>query len=210
MTRLTTRALGGLAALALVAALAACGSSGGSDASGTTGGTDKGKLTVGSKLDPEAQLLGQLMALTLESKGYSITTKIPTGNTDVTRAALTSGAIDIYWEFTSSGLTILKQDPIGDPTEAYDKAKELDAKNGITWLPSAAMNDTYALAVAADGDVSAEKLSDLSADDAKALKMCVDPEGGFRKDVLPLVSDSYGLDFPDTRQVGADLIPESV
>jgi osmoprotectant transport system substrate-binding protein len=38
----------------------------------------------------------------------------------------------------------------------------------------------------------------------------VDPEGGFRKDVLPLVKDSYGLEFPDTTQVGADLIPEAV
>jgi len=200
-----------LAALGLVAVLAACGSSGGSSDGGTTaagGSTDKGSITVGSKLDPEAQLLGQLMALTLTSKGYDVKTKIPTGNTDVTRKALTSGAIDVYWEFTSSGLSILKQDPIGDPTKAFDSVKALDAKNGITWLPSAEMNDTYALAVADGGPVKATTLTELK--DESSVKLCVDPEGGFRKDVLPLIKTSYGIDFTNTVQVGADLIPESV
>jgi len=215
MTRYRTRVLGGLAALVLVTCMAACGSSsGGSDASGsdTTAASssgDKGTLTVGSKLDPEAQMLGQLMALTLESKGYTIKTKIPTGNTDVTRKALTSGSIDIYWEFTSSGLAILKEAPIGDPTKAFDKAKELDAANGITWLPSAAMNDTYALAVADGGKVKATSLTELK-DEASGLKLCADPEGGFRTDVLPVVKSTYGIDFPDTVQIGADLVPESV
>jgi osmoprotectant transport system substrate-binding protein len=213
MPRTARRLFGALIALVLVLGVTACGDDDddpSASSSGSTDGGDKGSLTVGAKLDPEAQLLGNLMALTLEEKGYDITRKIPTGNTDVTRAALTGGDIDIYWEFTSSGLTILEQDPIGDPEEAYEKAKELDAENGITWLPSAEMNDTYALAVAEDGDVDATALGDLTPDEASELKLCVDPEGGFRKDVLPLVADSYGLEFPDSVQVGADLIPQSI
>ena len=110
-------------------------------------GGPKGKITVGSKLDTEAQLLGLMLSQTLTSKGYDVTNKIPTGNTDITRTALVNGDIDIYWEFTSSGLNIVKQKPIGDPQEAYTKVKELDAANGITWLEPATMNDTYALAV---------------------------------------------------------------
>lgn len=197
------RLLVALLALVLVTSAAACGSSGGASSSGGK------KITVGSKLDPEAQLLGNLMVLTLQDKGYDVTPKIPTGNTDVTRKALTDGAIDIYWEFTSSGLSILKQDPIGNPTEAFDKAKELDAKNGITWLPSADMNDTYALAVATGGKVKATTISELKSE-ADGLKLCVDPEGGFRKDVLPLIKSSYGIDFTDTVQQGADLLPAAV
>ena len=110
-------------------------------------GSGKGKITVGSKLDTEAQLLGLMMSQTLTNKGYDVTNKIPTGNTDITRAALVNGNIDIYWEFTSSGLNIVKEKPIGDPQEAYSKVKQLDAANGITWLDAATMNDTYALAV---------------------------------------------------------------
>ena len=213
MTTSTRKLFTALAALALVVGLAACGDDDDKSSSATTDASSSsgsgGAITVGAKLDPEAQLLGNLMAQTLEAKGYDVTTKIPTGNTDVTRQALTSDSIDIYWEFTSSGLTLLKQDPIGDPQEAYDKAKELDAKNGITWLPSADMNDTYALAVAEDGDVKATTMSELK-DEVDGLKLCVDPEGGFRKDVLPLVKTSYDIEFTDTTQVGADLIPQAV
>src|ERR1043165_3559745 len=111
MNRLATRALTAIVAMALLAGLAACGSSSGGSDSATTaasGAGDKGAITVGSKLDPEAQMLGQLMALQLEAKGYTVTTKIPTGDTDITRKALTSGKIDIYWEFTSTGLNTLK------------------------------------------------------------------------------------------------------
>jgi osmoprotectant transport system permease protein len=114
---------------------------------GTDTSKSKGKIAVGSKLDTEAKLLGTMLAKTLESKGYDVSTKIPTGNTDITRTALVNGDIDIYWEFTSSGLNLVEQSPIGDPQEAYEKVKQLDAANGITWLDSATMNDTYALAV---------------------------------------------------------------
>ena len=207
----TRKPVAALVALLLFVAVG-CGSSSkkSSDttASGSTSTSSK-SITVGSKLDPEAQLLGNLMALTLEGKGYKVKSKIPTGNTDITRKALTSGSIDIYWEFTSSGLTLLKQDPIGDPQKAFEKAKELDAKNGITWLPSADMNDTYALAVADGGKVKAKTMTELKSE-ASGLKLCVDPEGGFRKDVLPLVKTSYGIEFTNTTQVGADLIPQAV
>ena len=113
----------------------------------TPTGTGKGQITVGSKLDTEAQLLGLMMIQTLENKGYDVTNKIKTGNTDITRTALLNGDIDIYWEFTSSGLNIVKQKPIGDPQAAYAKVVDLDAANGVTWLESADMNDTYTLAV---------------------------------------------------------------
>src|SRR5919197_2299156 len=127
------------------------------------GGPEAKAIVVGSKLDTEAQLLGRLMALQLESKGYSVRTKIPLGGTDIIRKALTSKRIDAYWEFTGTGLNLLKQEPIGDPQAAYAKVKELDAANGVTWLPAARLNDTYALAVKGDGPIRARTLSELSA-----------------------------------------------
>jgi osmoprotectant transport system substrate-binding protein len=214
-TAFRTRVLVVFIALLVPATLVACGSKDkeSDNASGSNGGSgSKGTLTVGSKLDPEAQLLANLMVGLLTDKGYTVKTKIPTGSTDITRKALENGDIDIYWEFTSTGLSILKQDPIGDPQKAYDKAKSLDAKTGISWLPSAKMNDTYALAVADGGSVKAKTLSDLATEGTDNLKLCVDPEGAFRKDVLPLVSQSYGVKFAanNTVQVNADLIPQAV
>jgi osmoprotectant transport system substrate-binding protein len=195
----------------LVAAGMAAGCGGGGDRAQPDDG-GRGAITVGSKEDTEAQLLGRLLALTLADKGYQVTAKIPLGSTDLVRAALTSGRIDVYWEFTSSGLSVLHEDPVGDPTAAYEKVKALDAKNGITWLPPAAMNDTYALAVKGDGPISATTLSDLARllTTKPRMRLCADPEGSFRKDVLPRLHDGYGMDFAEVRQLDNALIPPAV
>lgn len=176
------------------------------------GGGDDKALVVGSKLDTEAQILGHLMAQQLEAKGYSVRTKIPVGGTDIIRKALTSKRIDMYWEFTGSGLNLLGQKPIGDPQAAYAKVKELDAANGVTWLPAARLNDTYALAVKGDGPITARSLSELapSVRSQPGGKLCVDPEGGFREDVLPVLQSVYGISFADTTQLGHSLIPAAV
>ena len=176
------------------------------------GGGDDKAVVVGSKLDTEAQILGHLMAAQLEAKGYSVRTKIPLGGTDIIRKALTSKRIDVYWEFTGSGLNLLGQQPIGDPQAAYAKVKELDAANGVTWLPAARLNDTYALAVKGDGPIAARTLSELAStvQAQPGAKLCVDPEGGFREDVLPVMQSVYGITFGDPTQLGHSLIPPAV
>ena len=177
------------------------------------GSDDAGKtIVVGSKLDTEAQILGRLLALQLEARGYDVSAKIPLGGTNIVRKALTSKRIDIYWEFTGSGLNLLGERPIGDPRAAYAKVRELDAANGVTWLPAARLNDTYALAVKGDGPIAARTLSELAGElrSQPGARLCVDPEGGFREDVLPLLQSVYGISFPETTQLGYELIPPAV
>lgn len=201
--------------LALALSASACGSD--DDEPSAAGGQPehegKAGIVIGSKLDTEAKLLGEMMAQVLEAKGYDVGRKIPTGPTDITRKALLEKEIDAYWEFTGTGLSLLDQPPVGDPKAAYENVKELDAANGVTWLPAAAMNDTYALAVKDQGGpVTAPSLSELAAElrEKPDTRLCVDPEGGFRADVLPVLKDSYGLVFSDERQLGNELIPPAV
>jgi osmoprotectant transport system substrate-binding protein len=178
------------------------------------GGTDDSgeSIVVGSKLDTEAQILGHLLAAQLEAKGYDVRRKIPLGGTNIVRKALESKRIDIYWEFTGSGLNLLGEKPIGDPRAAYAKVRELDAANGVAWLPAARMNDTYALAVKGEGPVTARTLSELAGElgSQPGARLCVDPEGGFREDVLPVLQSAYGISFPETTQLGYELIPPAV
>jgi osmoprotectant transport system substrate-binding protein len=177
------------------------------------GGGDGGRtIVVGSKLDTEAQILGHLLAAQLDAKGYDVRRKIPLGGTTIIRKALESKRIDIYWEFTGSGLNLLGEKPIGDPQAAYARVKELDAAKGVTWLPAARLNDTYALAVKGDGPVTARTLSELAGalTSQPGARLCVDPEGGFREDVLPLLQSVYGVSFPETTQLGYELIPPAV
>ncbi|HVW32056.1 MAG TPA: glycine betaine ABC transporter substrate-binding protein [Acidimicrobiia bacterium] len=186
-----------------------CGATG---EGGRAGSTGRGTIVIGSKLDTEAQLLARLMAVQLKGQGYPVRTKIPLGGTGIVRKALTSKKIDVYWEFTGTGLNLVGQKPIGDPEAAYARVKELDAARGVTWLPAARLNDTYALAVRDGGPVGARSLSEFGAElrTEPAGRLCVDPEGGFRDDVLPRLRTAYGIVFQNTTQLDHDLVPAAV
>ena len=58
----------------------------------------KGTIVVGSKIDTEGSLLGQMMILMLQDKGYDVVDKTQTGATSIVKAALETGEIDMYPE----------------------------------------------------------------------------------------------------------------
>ena len=134
-----------LFALVLMLILAACG---GSPSTGTTGGTTSSKvpITVGSKLDTEAQLLGEMYVLLLRKAGFTVNPKLALGQTPTVFAALKSGAIDLYPEFTATGLNLLSVKSAFDPAKDYQTVKNgFEQQYHITWLDYAPLNDGYAL-----------------------------------------------------------------
>lgn len=111
-------------------------------------------VRVGSKLDAEASLLGNIIVQTLEAKGIKTESKLQLGPTKITRNALLSGEIDIYPEYTGNGAFFfnIDSDPVWKNLESgYEKVKTLDAeKNHIVWLKPAPANNTWAIAVRKD------------------------------------------------------------
>src|SRR6266516_5561640 len=127
--------------------LAACGGSSASPptSSGTSTPT-KVPIIVGSKLDPEAQLLGEMYVLLLQKAGYTVTPKLALGQTPVVFNALKSNAIDLYPEFTGTGLNILGVKSAFNPQQDYQTVKNgFEQQYHITWLDQAPLNDGYAL-----------------------------------------------------------------
>src|SRR6266704_5928467 len=127
--------------------LAACGGSSASPptSSGTSTPT-KVPITVGSKLDPEAQLLGEMYVLLLQKAGYTVNSKLALGMTPVVFGALKSGAIDLYPEFTGTGLNILGVKSAYNPDQDYQTVKNgFEQQYHISWLDQAPLNDGYAL-----------------------------------------------------------------
>src|SRR2546421_2009343 len=136
-----------LFALVPLLILAACGgSSGSSSGTNTPSTSSKVPITVGSKLDPEAQLLGEMYVLLLQKAGYTVTPKLALGMTPTVFAALKSGAIDLYPEFTATGLNLLSAKSSFNPTQDYQTVKSgFEQQYHITWLDMAPLNDGYAL-----------------------------------------------------------------
>ena len=136
--------------LALVCLALAAGCAGSTSDGGAGQAADTGTITVGSKIDTEGELLSSIIKLVLENAGYTVVDKSQTGTTDVVRKALLNKEIDIYPEYTGSGLIFFpKSDSSvyknGEAGYAAVKAEDLKA-NKIVWLTPAKANNTWAIA----------------------------------------------------------------
>ena len=124
--------------------LSACGGTGGGTVNGTT--PSKGSVTVGGKKDVEAQLLTEMYSLLLSHAGYAVNTKLAFGNTPFNIAAIKNGDIDLYPEFTATGLNVLGIASTYDPQKDYQAVKNgFEQQYKITWLNPAPLNDGYAI-----------------------------------------------------------------
>ena len=120
--------------------------------SGSSGGT-AGAIKVGSKDFTEQFILGEMYALVLENKGFKVERKLNLGGTPVTQAALSNGQIDLYPEYTGTGLlTVLKQPANSNQKQVFDTvAKAYKEKFNLVWLEPAPMNNTQALVMTQEG-----------------------------------------------------------
>ncbi len=110
-------------------------------------------VRVGSKLDAEGGLLGNMIVHVLEANGIKTINKIQMGATKIVRSALIAGEIDIYPEYTGNAgfFFSVDRDPAWkNAAQAAAKAAELDLANKIVWLKSAPANNTWAIAVRKD------------------------------------------------------------
>lgn len=111
-------------------------------------------VSVGSKIDTEGALLGNMILLLLDQAGIPTHDRTQLGPTPIVRAALISGAIDIYPEYTGNAAFFFDDDsdPIWkDAAAGYQRAKMLDfAKNKLVWLHPAPADNTWAIALPKD------------------------------------------------------------
>jgi osmoprotectant transport system substrate-binding protein len=212
---LKTRVLAATVCMCVVAALAAgCAPSTGPATStkttpGATENQTKGPITVGSKIDTEGKLLGEMIVQMLQANGFKVNNKTEFGTTEVVRKALLSGEVDIYPEYTGSGLIFFKnQDPATykDPEAGYAADKRLDlAQNKIVWLAPAKANNTWALAL--DSDFAKTNglrtMSDLAAyvKAGKPVKIAASDEFFNNADAWPAFVKTYGFDIPASKRV---------
>lgn len=104
-------------------------------------------VRVGSKIDTEGALLGNLIQQVLEAHGVKTEGRLSLGNTKVVRTAIAAGEIDIYPEYTGNGAFFFsdEKNPAWKSAAAgYQRVKQLDYdKNRIVWLAPAPANNTW-------------------------------------------------------------------
>lgn len=122
-------------------------------------------VKVGSKDFTESLIISEIYALALEDAGIPVERKQNIAGSLV-HQAITSGEIDLYPEYTGTGLlTILKmKNSNNDPKIVYDIVKEAYKKEfNLIWLIPSSINDTNGIAIRTDVSkrLDIKTLSDL-------------------------------------------------
>ncbi|MDX1618638.1 MAG: ABC transporter permease/substrate-binding protein [Balneolaceae bacterium] len=111
-------------------------------------------LLVGGKNFTEHFILGHLLDLFIESQtDLTVETRLGLAGTKIVFDALTNGEIDLYPEYTGTGLHVLLKadeatlDSLGnDADRVYEYVKvETRERYGLTWLRPLGFENTYAL-----------------------------------------------------------------
>ena len=158
-------------------------------------------VRVGSKIDTEGKLLGNMMVLALEAGGVKTENKTALGNTKVLRGALIAGEIDIYPEYTGNGAFMFAEEsnPVWRNARAgYERVKALDMqKNKLVWLEPSPANNTWAIALRKDV-ATANKLKTLDdlgkwINGGGQFKLAASAEFVERSDAMPAFQAAYGF-----------------
>ena len=110
-------------------------------------------IIVASKPFGESYLLAEMFAQTLEARGLTVDRRPGLGATQVAFGALRSGAIDVYPEYTGTGLLAVLHDSLtdslaSDPRRLFAQVqREFDRRYGMRWLPPLGFQNGYAIAV---------------------------------------------------------------
>jgi osmoprotectant transport system permease protein len=165
-------------------------------------------VVVASKPFGESYLLAEMFAQLLEARGIGASRRPGLGATEVAFGALRSGAIDVYPEYTGTGLlVILREAPQPDPQAVFARVQRaFEEQFGVRWLPPLGFENTYAIAVRREtaDRFGLRTLSDL-ARVAPQLPAGLTPDFIGRPDGLPGLRRAYGMRFGDVRPLAQAL-----
>ncbi|MEB1808466.1 MAG: glycine/betaine ABC transporter substrate-binding protein [Bacillaceae bacterium] len=142
--------------------LSGCGSS--EEASGDA--TDR-PIVVSGKNWTEQYILSQVLAIYIEeTTDYRVDLKDGLGEVAILTPALQNGEIDLYVEYTGTGLEAVlgEQAEAGESSESiFNRVKEgYEATYDATWLQPLGFENNYTLAYSEDADFEADTYSDIA------------------------------------------------
>lgn len=132
--------------------------------------TDTRPVIVASKPFAESYILAEMFAQLLEAHGITVERRPGLGSTEIMFSAVRTGAVDVYPEYTGTGLLAVLHDTLA-PTVLADARRvyahvdsSFQARWGMRWLPPLGFQNTFAIAVrpATASQFRLRSLSDLS------------------------------------------------
>ncbi len=162
-------------------------------------------ITVTAKDFTEQLILGNMLSIVLHAAGADVTNLSNTPGSFGVRQALLSGDAQIAPEYTGTGWInyLGHENPVKGRTQQWEAVKNADRVNGLTWLPPAPLNNTYAFAIRESEAerLAVTKLSDLKRLPRSELTFCLESEFASRNDGFVPMLHAYGLRREDIGRV---------
>jgi osmoprotectant transport system permease protein len=153
-------------------------------------------VIVGAKNFTEGTILAELMAQVLEEHaGVRVERRFNLAGTKVAFDALRTGAIDVYAEYSGTGLRDILGDvaPVASSAEALARVSRAFAERyNLLWLAPFGFNNTYVLMVRRTQaeELGMTTISELA---SHPLRYGMSYEFLERKDGMPALQQAYGL-----------------
>jgi glycine betaine/choline ABC-type transport system substrate-binding protein len=159
--------------------------------------------TCPAKPFAEGYLLAEIFAQQLEARAVRVTRRFGLGGTEIIFPALVKGDVDLYPEYTGTGVLVMLKQPAPESSAAvFDLvAREFAARYDLRWLPPLGFENTYAMSVLTG---QAQELGLQTLSDFARVSECM--RAGFTAafiglpDGLPMLRERYG---PRLREVNA-------
>jgi len=162
-------------------------------------------VVVASKIDTEGALLGNMILALLRAHGITVESRLQLGPTNIVRAAILAGQVDIYPEYTGNGALFFhrEQEPAWKNWKrGYTLVETLcREKNHLVWLSPAPANNTWVIALREE---MAERHQLASMDDLARylaeggrIKLAASAEFVESPSALPAFEATYGFRLSD-------------
>ena len=171
-------------------------------------------ICIGSKNFTEQIILGELMTQMIGAHtDLAVDRRFNLGGTMICHEALAAGAIDLYAEYTGTGLVAVLKRPVeSDANSVFNMVRtEYKKQFKLEWLEPFGFNNTYALTVRKSDarDKVWQTISDL-ATSADTLRAGFTAEFSERADGYPGVRKAYGFGFAKVHDLEPSLMYQAV
>ncbi len=196
-----------------MAVLVACSSGDESSESANSGQT----ITIGGKPWTEQYILPQIIGQYLEeTTEFQIEYEEGLGEVSVLTPAIDRGDIDIYVEYTGTGLEAVLNESAeeGESSESVlERVREgYEEEFNVTWLEPLGFENTYTLAFSPEKEYDVETYSDLAELSKEEDMTFGAPHAFFERqgDGYDALLETYDFNFSDTNSLDANVMYEAV
>ncbi|PKR77256.1 glycine/betaine ABC transporter substrate-binding protein [Halalkalibacillus sediminis] len=201
-------------AILLIGLLSACGVlGGGSDSDSESGGT----VTIGGKPWTEQYILPYIIGIHLEENtDFDVQYEEGLGEVAILTPAIDDGDIDVYVEYTGTGLEAVlnEQAEEGESADSvYDRVKEgYEEEFNVTWLEPLGFENTYTLAYHPDSGYDADTYSDLVETSKNEDMIFGAPHAFYERegDGYDAMLEVYPFEFTETESLDANVMYEAL